>query len=172
MDGLTSGQVANSPTTPNFTQSRTALGIRPATHSSCHQHLAIGQQRRRVSVARSAYAGGRSETFSMQGARAFYDDVICLFDSPRIISRLFCLIHLKIWNGTKKRNTDTTASAPSSRDLVAIGHCKLVLGTTDRLLTGDGSVAYSIQDARAQGRFQRVVRPLMDVSLGIAKGQR
>jgi len=31
-----------------------------------------------------------------------------------IISRLYCLVHLRIWNGTKERNTDTATWASSS----------------------------------------------------------
>jgi hypothetical protein len=37
------------------------------------------------------------------------DCVLVPFHLIEIISRLCCFIHLRIWNGTKKRNTDTAA---------------------------------------------------------------
>jgi hypothetical protein len=35
---------------------------------------------------------------------------ILIESSVEIISRPCCLIHLRIWNGTKERNTDTAAA--------------------------------------------------------------
>jgi hypothetical protein len=38
-----------------------------------------------------------------------HDWVLVPFHIIQIISRLCCFVHLRIWNGTKKRNTDTAA---------------------------------------------------------------
>ena len=35
--------------------------------------------------------------------------VLVPFHLIEIISRLCCFVHLRIWNGTKERNTDTAA---------------------------------------------------------------
>jgi hypothetical protein len=38
-----------------------------------------------------------------------HDWVLVPFHLIEIISRLCCFVHLRIWNGTKERNTDTAA---------------------------------------------------------------
>jgi len=38
-----------------------------------------------------------------------YDWVLVPFHLIEIISRLCCFVHLRIWNGTKERKTDTAA---------------------------------------------------------------
>jgi hypothetical protein len=38
-----------------------------------------------------------------------HDWVLVPFHLTEIISRLCCLVHLRIWNGTKERNTNTAA---------------------------------------------------------------
>jgi hypothetical protein len=38
-----------------------------------------------------------------------HDWVLVPFHLTEIISRLCCFVHLRIWNGTKERNTDTAA---------------------------------------------------------------
>src|SRR6266480_6228408 len=71
--------------------------------------------RHRCAKHRRSPRTGEVESINFGGDDVIRHDWVSVpFHLIEIISRLCCLVHLRIWNGTKERSTDTAALASSS----------------------------------------------------------
>jgi hypothetical protein len=79
------------------------MGIREWSRREAVRHRCAKAQ------AESENWGGRVNQLSGDDVGIRHDWVLVPFHLIEIISRLCCFVHLRIWNGTKERNTDTAA---------------------------------------------------------------
>jgi hypothetical protein len=79
------------------------MGIREWSRREAVRHRCAKAQ------AESENWGGRVNQLSGDDVGIRHDWVLVPFHLIEIISRLCCLVHLRIWNATKERNTDTAA---------------------------------------------------------------
>ena len=101
IDGVTrTGELAGVSESSRDIDGQTREGERAGENESIGRPHVSANSTRRL---RTFYSFGDDD------ARIRHDWVLMPFHLIEIISRLCCFVHLRIWNGTKERNTDTGA---------------------------------------------------------------